>query len=159
MAKPRSEEAIKKAEERKKQRENEDLLLRDLCARLPYGVKIHYTKHPYSPVDEDADDTVQGYYFNIVVGNNGDYCLDRCKPYLRPMSSMTEEEVKEFNNLVGYEEKDEWIRCNNICGSYGINIIGCSDMIDWLNAHHFDYRGLIEKGLAIEVTEENNPYN
>ena len=136
MAKPRSEEAIKKAEERKKQRENEDLLLRDLCARLPYGVKIHYTKHPYSPVDEDADDTVQGYYFNIVVGNNGDYCLDRCKPYLRPMSSMTEEELTIFNN---FNQDDP-------------------ERFDYLNSIHVDYRMLIPRGLAIEVTDGNNPY-
>ena len=52
------------------------------------------------------------------------------------MSSMTEEESKEFSNM---------------------EIVGYSNY-DWLNAHHFDYRGLIERGLAIEVTEDNNPY-
>ena len=59
------------------------------------------------------------------------------KPYLRPMDSMTEEEYAEF----GYDTLRYTIQD-----------------IDWLNAHHFDYRGLIEKGLAIEVTKENNPY-
>ena len=59
------------------------------------------------------------------------------KPYLRPMSSMTEEERNEQYKYSAF---------NNI------------EYFDWLNAHHFDYRGLIEKGLAIAVTEENNPY-
>ena len=142
------------------------LLLRDLCARLPYGVKIKVRSNDIRTVR--AVDIVEGIVHFVESDSISPFGVhiehpttfrQVVNPYLRPMSSMTEEEVKEFNNLVGYEEKDEWIRCNNICGSYGINIIGCSDMIDWLNAHHFDYRGLIEKGLAIEVTEENNPYN
>ena len=64
------------------------------------------------------------------------------KPYLRPMSSMTEEEKLMYEGLM--------IGTNNV--SYML------DVIDWLNKNHFDYRGLIPKGLAIEVTEENNPY-
>ena len=60
------------------------------------------------------------------------------KPYLRPMSSMTGEEKKEVEDL-------------------NMNPFS-SSVTDWLNAHHFDYRGLIEKDLAIAVTEENNPY-
>ena len=55
------------------------------------------------------------------------------KPYLRPMSSMTEDEGVELDNTV-------------IMGNYG-------DDADWLNAHHFDYRGLIKKGLALEAPE------
>ena len=66
------------------------------------------------------------------------------KPYLRSMSSMTEEERNEYNKM----------QC-----VYGVTSISKhGEMTDWLNAHHFDYRGLIEKGLAIEVTKENNPY-
>ena len=64
------------------------------------------------------------------------------KPYLRPMSSMTVEEKLMYEGLM--------IGTDNV--SYML------DVIDWLNAHHFDYRGLIEKGLAIAVDENNNPY-
>ena len=72
--------------------------------------------------------------------------IEEFKMYLRPMSSMTEEEEKEYEEW--HEELEEGRIKDWKYGEY----------IDWLNAHHFDYRGLIEKGLAIEVTEENNPY-
>lgn len=66
------------------------------------------------------------------------------KPYLRPMSSQTSEEREELNNILEYQYcSDDSCMC---------------EATDWLNAHHFDYRGLIDKGLAIEVTKENNPY-
>ena len=65
-------------------------------------------------------------------------------PYLRPMSSMTEEERKEHNS----HRLSKWSTYSEYC----------ANVIDWLNAHHFDYRGLIEKGLAIAITEDNNPY-
>ena len=64
--------------------------------------------------------------------------LSEVKPYLRPMSSMTEEEKAEYHSL-----------CDSYYGIYFDTV----DSIDWLNAHHFDYRGLIEKGLAIEAPE------
>ena len=110
--------------------EEKELLLKDLCARLPY--------HPHIWINEHLT--------NIELTPNSEtyqyvMCED-CKPYLRPMSSMTEEEKLMYEWLM--------IGADNI--SYMLHVI------DWLNAHHFDYRGLIEKGLAIEVTEENNPY-
>ena len=58
-------------------------------------------------------------------------------PYLRPMSNMTEEEKKVYKEISV---------C--LCGE-----IVAKTMIDWLNEHHFDYRGLIEKGLALEAPE------
>ena len=79
---------------------------------------------------------------NFVIKCDRDSWIISCddfKPYLRPMSSMTEEEKKESGEL--YKKNT-----------------GMWDDLDWLNAHHFDYRGLIDKGLAIAVTEENNPY-
>ena len=121
--------------------ENKQLLLVDLCARLPYHVRVKVwlkdgtteegildLEHNYGDVLRDA------FYYSKIVD---------IKPYLRPMSSMTEEERKEYNKTtipLDYYDGDT------------------IETFDWLNAHHFDYRGLIEKGLAIEVTEENNPY-
>ena len=121
--------------------EDKELLLKELCARLPYGVKVY--------VGEDIAMTLKqiDYKGFCESWENEDFkCHSRWMlPYLRPISSMTEEEKKEL-----FE-----ISCEgNIEYPYGI-YFRCQD---WLNAHHFDYRGLIEKGLAIEVTEDNNPY-
>lgn len=71
------------------------------------------------------------------------------KPYLRPMSSMTEEEKEERASIVMVVYNGE------VIDDDFINIV---HYMDWLNAHHFDFRNLIERGLAIAVTEENNPY-
>ena len=68
------------------------------------------------------------------------------RPYLRPMSSMTEKEFKELKDTWEYLKHRPDV-CVPSVTSY-----------DWLNAHHFDYRGLIEKDLAVAVTKENNPY-
>ena len=121
--------------------EDKDLLLKDLCARLPYGLILDVDtadwKAPQGHIQLKIEDI--GILFkdmSLIV--NGSYYGDNYKPYLRPMSSMTEEEEIYYNTVytrLKFYEKE-----------------------DWLNVHHFDYRGLIEKGLAIVVTEENNPY-
>lgn len=130
--------------------ENKELLLRDLCARLPYGVICNDNRHGISRVtniDITPDDIehkkpkVVLYYFDF------DECggLENCKPYLRPMSSMTSEERAERIELLweleGHINEDVTYKYQ-----------------DWLNKHYFDYRGLIPMGLAIAVTKENNPY-
>jgi len=80
--------------------------------------------------------------------------VDDFKPYLRPMSSMTEEEKKEFESfgwrVNEFDDNYPWVHIGQIENV----LLG----LNWLNANHFDYRGLIEKGLAIAVTEKNNPY-
>ena len=113
-----------------------DLLVKDLCARLPYGVKcnINFNQKDGTLTTE----LLQGVMTDSV----------SVKPYLRPMSSMTEEERKEYELLAN----------DCIVNSIGFVYLEAAPFIDWLNAHHFDYRGLIERGLAIAVTEENNPY-
>ena len=124
--------------------ENKQLLLKDLCARLPYGVIVKYKSQE-----------CEGY------GNNINYVAglrEDCKPYLRPMSSMTEEEKKKLKeetcpNGTGLFDKHYLICPVNHYGEQ-ISFEFMSDIINWLNAHHFDYRGLIEKGLALEAPEE-----
>ena len=105
------------------------LLLQDLCARLPYGVICQ--------VDDGAAGLNDGKIIEIDISKefvrlDADYYwdayIDDVRPYLRPMSSMTEEEKEEYQaffNYDGVEYPEEYI--------------------DWLNAHYFDYRGLIEK--------------
>ena len=126
--------------------EEKQLLIKDLSARLSYNVKVDIT---YSK-EHGSSDRLRICSEGCLMLNTdvlGLYIEDEIclKPYLRPMESMTEEESKEFALL----QTD----------FYGILYpIAAINMISWLNAHHFDYRGLIEKGLAIAVTNENNPY-
>ena len=128
--------------------EEKELLLIDLCARLPYGVKGIIT------LNEDKNIfTVKG-IFNILFLYDTEYehitecCrVESFKPYLRPMSSMTEEESIEYYDTFEWEE--------DLNGGHYPNSMTYKTF-EWLNAHHFDYRGLIEKGLAIAVTEESS---
>jgi hypothetical protein len=125
--------------------EDKELLLIDLCARLPYGVMIQIPElfYPQRKVVEKLVTIDDLWHFN----DSGIY-IENVKPYLRPMSSMTGEEVLEYIDL-----KENIVAIDDI--TYFFETY---ESIDWLTSHHFDYRGLIEKGLAIEVTEENNPY-
>ena len=110
--------------------EEKQLLLKDLCARLPYGVKVNFRSNIEVLCEVHIYQSVQ-----TVVGERGilyDIDMPNVKPYLRPMSSMTEEEYEEFGyDVLRYTPRE----------------------FDWLNKHHFDYRGLIEKGLALEAPE------
>ena len=136
------------------------LLFEDLCGRLPYGVKAKVLGWDEENEEEVYVDlrvysiNTDGYVYFESNDYDVDYVqFDDCQLYLRPMSSMTEEEKKEFNSLInGVEE-----RCINAYGKGGYTL-AFIEVNDWLNAHHFDYRGLIEKGLAIEATKDNNPY-
>ena len=124
------------------QREKE-LLLRDLCARLPHHI---YVLVDY--VDECNVDEILN--VNHIIGlryYTGDDGLINIKPYLRPMSSMTEEEKKELRNIGPYLiDKDD-----NIIGVQCNSFIQTSECQDWLNEHYFDYRNLIQMGLALEA--------
>lgn len=118
--------------------EDKQLLFKDLCARLPYGVKVQFYLPNYqtNSFDEKTGDVFEiGDVFTHVHCGGIDYLpnTSRVKPYLRPLSSMTEEEEIYYNTIyttLKFYEKE-----------------------DWLNAHHFDYRGLIEKGLVLEAPE------
>lgn len=127
-------------------KEDKELLLKDLSARLPYGVICNDNRHGsgrVTNIDITPDESEQGnskvilYYFDF--DEYGE--LKNCKPYLRPMSSMTADEEIEFMNLT-----DNVVKIGN--KHYAVLSL---QQIDWHNAHHFDYRGLIEKGLAIEA--------
>lgn len=157
--------------------EDKDLSLKDLCARLPYGVKC------YVPV-ENCTMELTGKRLNYFCFHKDVWGIDYTheqeivldplndvsnnyivKPYLRPMSSMTEEEfesLKEYSGLkYGQLDLASYQNGTYKCLDFYLSEVPSYVVIlvfDWLNAHHFDYRGLIEKDLAIAVTEENNPY-
>lgn len=123
--------------------EEKDLIWKDLCARFPYGVRIKRTNCPITLSVTGID----GKYIRHIpfyIGGNIEIntsIIEEIKPYLRPMSSMTEEEYKEWRYLYLPLPHDN-------------EATETQRRIDWLNAHHFDYRGLIEKGLALEAPED-----
>lgn len=134
--------------------EEKELLLKDLCTRLPYGVIIQEYNEEYGYADNALNTIGMGYFSIHEACIEGTWInrIENVKPYLRPMSSMTEEEESEYNLIQGLSHLDQHWTANDG------KVYRYADAIDWLNAHHVDYRGLIEKGLAIKVTAENNPY-
>ena len=154
--------------------QEKQLLIQDLCARLPFGVKCKIKA--ISEIEYGTLYVKEGYTQDVSTLSPTHIILFddlNIKPYLRPMSSMTEEEKEELKSKCLHTETEEdWegVRCDVWCiqilERYDTrrfdNPIWPStidmDAVVWLNAHHFDFRGLIEKGLAVEVTEENNPY-
>ena len=131
--------------------EEKQLLLKDLCARLPYGVKMRYKDDSGYEVLCQIDTfykDVDGFHCLLrTTGPFGGFQdLNELKPYLRPMSSMTDKEKEEyFGNRM-----TPWVQ-NEFGESYSEAVM--QYRIDFLLEHHFDYRGLIEKGLALETPE------
>ena len=117
--------------------EEQKILLQDLCARLPYDVKVWVKTHHGQIIESDILTLCNGGGYYSTLTYEGILNDSVVKPYLRPMSNMTEEERKEHN----LHRLSKW----STYAEY------CANVIDWLHAHHFDYRGLIEKGLALEA--------
>ena len=123
---------------------DKELLLKDLCARLPYGVKVNYNEE-ICTIDSIGSDSEL-----LLKNNDGEIVpkwedslfisIEKCKPYLFPLSSMTGAHRAELFNLrIPIEHPFQDTLCE----------------IDFYHRYHFDYRGLIEKGLAIDCTALN----
>ena len=126
--------------------EDKEFLLRDLCARLPYGVKVN---------NEIQGDFViygvcENYIFARTTTSHVDFRVEDIKPYLFPLSSMTEGQCYKLASIrSGFQDCWKYIKTPiplSICNF---------ENVDWFNKNHFDYRGLIEKGLAIDATGLN----
>ena len=125
--------------------EDKEILLKDLCARLPYGVKgivedgIKVTTPFEWPVEKSIE-----FSMRYMVIKNG------WRPYLFPMSSMTEEQNDSWRDAwfpdlmsstdINYPESEKYLALSHY------------KSMEWLYKHHFDVNGLIEKGLAIDAT-------
>ena len=145
--------------------EDKELLLKDLCARLPYGVKIALKNdgtYHHDNVAKKGDITIDklksfnGRYFGIYHDNpldwswyNSDIGVEDIKPYLFPLSSMTEEQHKEFYDKYCWSDGGDNFEMDSCSHYYAL------EKFDWLDKNHFDYRGLIPMGLAIDATGLN----
>ena len=118
--------------------EDKELLIKDLCARLPYGIKCHIGDNkPYtlSSVSDDYDGTIVRFK-EQKNGFNMEVYIQECKPYLFPMSSMTFEQECKYREVIE-------------------SALNRYEVYDWLNKNHFDYRKLIKKSLALDATNLN----
>ena len=119
---------------------NKEKLIRDLYARLPYDVKVLYDNKVFSI------DYVSSIYEEIKLDTCDNYTLDvlDVKPYLFPLSSMTEEQKM-------FLKQQNWCIAISTSGTIETTVEG----IDWLNKNHFDVNNLIPIGLAIDATGQN----
>lgn len=130
--------------------EQKELLLRDLCARVPYGVKYmryswNYDTDQELPVIETLECVDKDGYIN----HRRVYTVDDIKPYLFPLSSMTEEQHKEFYDKYCWNDGGDNFEMDSCSHYYAL------EKFDWLNKNHFDIYDLIPMGLAIDATGKN----
>ena len=117
--------------------EDKELLLKDLCARLPYMTKVRRYRYT-TPIDSIQSVELLGLgWLEDLYGGEAEF-----KPYLFPLSSMTEEQSKVYHELIN--------------GMFGTSaLINFEVLTDFFNSNHLDYRGLIKRGLAIDATGLN----
>ena len=142
-----------------------ELLIKEISRRLPYGIKVQVLG--WNEEKGEVEVPLKVYSINTDGYLSFEYnhynveaiYVEDCRLYLRPMSSMTEEEKIYIDHKWGADIYGNITTYSSYEG--GVSEIELADIVgfqDWLNKNMFDYRGLIEKGLAIEVTESNNPY-
>lgn len=127
--------------------EYKELLFKDLSSRLPYGVKASY----YGAEEEcETWDEVEGIVNDYVEIGQYSLPIEAVKPYLFPLSSMTKEQKEEYNSII---YNDIELHCERYYDV--IDIDAFEILMDFYHEHHFDYRGLIPNGLAIDATSLN----
>lgn len=127
--------------------ENKDLLSKDLCSRLPYGVKVEYENEIYDV------EYVCPMYAEVKLDIPETWTIDvsEVKPYLFPPSSMTEEQTKELNDIFDLDVEVAITNIKNDTPNYITNL----NRLNWLLKNHFDIYGLIPMGLANDATGLN----
>lgn len=119
-----------------------ELLLKDLCGRLPYGVvvQVDYLVHDEMFLPDAENDRIINIDVDtekLITNDWSEYHIDEVMPYLFPLSSMTNEQSVEYTKTLIIND----LFCLETPETY-----------DWFDKNHFDYRGLIEKGLAVDCT-------
>lgn len=134
---------------------DKDLLLKDLCARLPYFTKVQI-KNEIVVLDSICDD--DGYHFNFIGDDREGVNIENIKPYLFPLSSMTEEQWIDtpYANLNKFTFDSFKCGCSTLAfETYEVNLSYVVEFINWCYKNHFDIHGLIPMGLAIDATGLN----
>lgn len=157
--------------------ENKKLLFREICNRIDYKLKVEITINDksspeygqktigevYGVVCPEDDDNVK--YYTIITtygeyGSQGNH-VENVKPYLRPISTMTNDECDELFKILDIDEKHDWLKINDIgiirlFSNNGKDMYQIQEALDYLKSIHIDYCDLIRKNLALEA--ENNMY-
>ena len=157
--------------ESKMKQEDKILLVKDLCSRLPYGVRVCHMSSEFSGVlhdisvlhmyegndDSDKPDSIVDYVADIdFFGDGYPYEVEEFKPYLFPLSSISSEQLKEVSEILGKDVEvfDNYLNIVEHTRNT-FSYLEFDALFDWFNKNHFDYRNLIEKGLAIDCTNLN----
>ena len=155
----------------KMKQEDKILLVKDLCSRLPYGVRVCHMTSGFSGVlhdisvlhvyegnsDSDKYDSIVDYVAYIeFFGDGYPYKVDAFKPYLFPIASISSEQLKEVSEILGKEVEvfDNYLNIVDHTRNT-FSYLELDALFEWFNKNHFDYRNLIEKGLAIDCTNLN----
>jgi hypothetical protein len=155
----------------KMKQEDKILLVKDLCSRLPYGVRVCHMTSEFSGVlhnisvlhmyegnsDSDKYDSIVDYVADIdFFGDGYPYEVEEFKPYLFPLSSISSKQLKEVSEILGkyVEVFDNYLNIVDHTRNT-FSYLELDALFDWFNKNHFDYRNLIEKGLAIDCTNLN----
>jgi hypothetical protein len=127
---------------------DKELLLGDLCSRLPYFTKVQI-KNEIVVLDSICDD--DGYHFNFIGDDKEGVTIEQVKPFLFPISSMTEEQKLEYDKMseLDIEYTITQIKNDSLIWTSGLN------RFNWLLKNHFDVYGLIPMGLAIDASDKN----
>ena len=138
-----------------------NIIFKELSARMPYGVKVQCDDYLFT---FDENHMGIGMLYTDYYGNptdetkiilSGCFYGNNIKPYLFPLTAMTEEQCVEFNQVSGLDADLDSIKRGEVSLIGDIAIDCLYDAIDWFNKNHFDYRELIPLGLAIDATNLN----
>ena len=150
-----------KAQQRSK--EDIELLISELCQRMPYGIKLQKreeedTVYTLYSINLQSNELCfwkyKGESLRIAdIGRIHRFGIPLYKPYLFPMSSITEEQKEELCILCDWH--DDKNDAKSILILYQGQFVMNTNVIDWFHKHHLDWRNLIPKGLAIDATGLN----
>lgn len=141
--------------------EEKELLIKDLCGRLPYGVRCSFgvdeAIYEVCGINPSSCGASEIQATHVKSSINGDFKLTSCKPYLFPLSSMTEEQYCDMlrasqNDCLEHMEVEKEWRKNS---QFSHLPLYEHRVMDWFDKNNFDYRGLIPMGLALDATELN----
>lgn len=141
--------------------EEKELLLKDLYGRLPHNIRVQYKGKCYNVLGVGYERLILSFPGVGIPLLEEQPFIGEVKPYLFPLTSITAEQIEELNKILKMnEDAGDWIKANEVLGiklflPTGIWVEHLESLFEWFDKNHFDYRYLIEKGLAIDATGKN----